>query len=169
MTATTPHDELIARQDIARQDVIRQQDATRQDANRPDQSTADAGIEGELSELASATSVHPGAIVAALAAYWVFIIAAWIAFGRGYAALDLTIVMLITTIMLGLLTGGAFLSRYMTPDREARRTFRDFVSGAVDIETGKITGRDALVQIAMMPILLAIGGSLIALIFFIGA
>ena len=39
----------------------------------------------------------------------------------------------------------------------------------VDTATGEISGREALVQIAAMPILLAIGGSLIAVIFFVGA
>ena len=42
--------------------------------------------------LRPATGVRPGAIVALLAAYCFFIIAAWIVFGRGYAALDLTVV-----------------------------------------------------------------------------
>jgi hypothetical protein len=39
-----------------------------------------------------------------------------------------------------------------------------FVNGSVDIETGRVNGRDALVQIAVMPILLALGGTVIAAI-----
>ena len=38
-----------------------------------------------------------------------------------------------------------------------------------DTASGEISGLDALVQIAAMPILLAIGGSLTAVIFFVGA
>ena len=54
-------------------------------------------------------------------------------------------------------------------DRETERAFGEFVSGVVDTATGEISGRNALAQIAAMPILLAIGGSLIAIIFFVGA
>jgi hypothetical protein len=98
-----------------------------------------------------------------------FIIAAWIAFSRGYAALDLTVVILISVVLLGLFAGCALMSRNMTRDRETERTFGEFIHGEVDTATGEISGRDALVQIAAMPILLAIGGSLTAVIFFVGA
>ena len=101
-----------------------------------------------------ATNVHSGAVAAALTAYAWFIVVAWIAFGRGYAALDLVVVVLISVVLLGLLTGGAMMSRNMTPDRETTRSFAQFVNGSVDIETGRVNGRDALVQIAVMPILL---------------
>lgn len=40
------------------------------------------------------------------------------------------------------------------------RAFGEFVNGQVDTATGEISGRGAIVQIAAMPILLAIGGSL---------
>jgi hypothetical protein len=114
-----------------------------------------------------ATNVHSGAVAAALAAYAWFIMIAWIAFGRGYAALDLVVVVLISVVLLGLLAGGAMMSRNMTPDRETTRTFAQFVNGRVDIETGRVSGRDALVQIVVMPILLAIGGTVIAAVWII--
>ena len=114
-----------------------------------------------------ATTVHSGAVAAALAAYAWFIMIAWIAFGRGYAALDLVVVVLISVVLLGLLAGGAMMSRNMTPDRETTRTFAQFVNGRVDIETGRVSGRDALVQIVVMPILLAIGGTVIAAVWII--
>ena len=158
MTATTNlYDERTVQQDTARTDQSAHNSAHHINTDR------------KPSKLKPATGVHPGAIATAIAAYCVFIIAAWIAFGRDYNSLDLTVVMLITGVMLGLLSGGALMSRNMTPDRETNRTFREFVKGPVDTETGEITGRDALLQIAAMPILLAIGGSLIAFIFFIGA
>jgi hypothetical protein len=134
---------------------------------KPPASNLDADRDG--SELKPATGVHPAAIEIALAAYGSFIIAAWIAFGRGYAALDLTVVVLISVVLAGLLVGGATMSRSMTPDRETKRSFGEFVNGPVDTETGEISGRDALLQIAAMPILLAIGGSTIAAIYFVGS
>jgi hypothetical protein len=148
MTATTPHDE---------------------QTTHPDQSTTNVDDDRAPSKLRPATGVHPGAITASLAAYCFFIIAAWIVFGRGYAALDLAVVILISVVLLGLLAGCGLMSRNVTPDRETERTFGEFVNGVVDTATGEISGRDALVQIAAMPILLAVGGSLIAVIFFVGA
>jgi hypothetical protein len=41
----------------------------------------------------------------------------------GYVALDLVVVVLISVVLLGLLTGGAMMSRNMTPDRETTRSF----------------------------------------------
>jgi hypothetical protein len=55
----------------------------------------------------------------------------------------------------------------MTKDRETTRTFGEFVNGNVDIDTGRVSGRAALVQIVVMPILLAVGGTMIAGIWFI--
>jgi hypothetical protein len=39
------------------------------------------------------------------------------------------------------------------------RSFREFLNGEVHIETGRITGRTALWQIATIPVSLAIGGA----------
>jgi hypothetical protein len=39
------------------------------------------------------------------------------------------------------------------------RSFREFLNGEVHIETGRITGRTALWQIATIPVTLAIGGA----------
>jgi hypothetical protein len=148
MAATTPRDER---------------------TTHPHQSTANVDDDLRPSKLRPATGVHSGAIVASLGAYCFFIIVAWIVFGRGYAALDLTVVILISVVLLGLLAGCALMSRNVTPDRETDRTFGEFVNGVVDTATGEISGREAFVQIAAMPILLAIGGSLIAIIFSVGA
>ena len=136
-------------------------------ATRPKPSASDLDADRNRSELKPATGVHPAAIATSLAAYGVFIIAAWIAFGRGYAALDLTVVVLVSVVLLGLLVGGAAMSRNMTPDRKTGRSFGEFVHGPVDTASGEISGRDAFLQIAAMPILLAIGGSTMAAIYFI--
>jgi hypothetical protein len=132
-------------------------------------SASDLGAGPDYGTLKPATGVHCGAVATALAAYGWFIVAAWIAFARGYAALDLTVVVLISVALLGLLVGGAAMSRNMTPDRQTTWTFVEFINGDVDTETGRLNGWAAFVQIAVMPILLAIGGTVIAAIYLIVA
>jgi hypothetical protein len=141
--------------------------------HQPESVSLDAPSASELgagpshATLKPATGVHSGAVAAALAAYGWFIVAAWIAFARGYAALDLTVVVLISVALLGLLVGGAAMSRNMTPDRQTTRTFVEFINGDVDTETGRLSGRTAFVQIAVMPILLAVGGTVIAAVWIV--
>jgi hypothetical protein len=108
-----------------------------------------------------ATSVHPGAIAIALAAAAYFVIACWVTFAGGEASLVLAVVTLILAVMFGLLAYGSALSRNVESDRRLTRSFREFLKGDVDIETGRISGRAALLQIAAMPIILALGGTLI--------
>jgi hypothetical protein len=108
-----------------------------------------------------ATSVHPGAITIALAAAAYFVIACWVTFAGGEASLVLAVVTLTLALMLGLLAFGGALSRNLEPHRRSTRSFGEFLNGDVDIETGRITGRAALLQIAAMPVILALGGTLI--------
>jgi hypothetical protein len=49
----------------------------------------------------------------------------------------------------------------MTPERSTTRSFRAFVRGPVDTATGRITGREALLQVAALPVILSIGGTII--------
>lgn len=63
----------------------------------------------------------------------------------------------------GLLVGGSVMGRNMTPERKQDRSVREFLDGEVEIATGRITGREAMMQIAMMPVALAIGGTAIIL------
>jgi hypothetical protein len=64
--------------------------------------------------------------------------------------------------LFGLFVDGAAMGRDMTPERAHDRTFREFLDGDVDIAAGRITGRDALWQIATMPIGLGVGFTVIA-------
>jgi hypothetical protein len=109
----------------------------------------------------SATCVHPGAIIIALVAAGYLVIAFWATFAGGETSLDLTVVTLILVMMFGLIAGGGALARNVEPDRKSTRSFGEFIKGDVDIETGRITGHEALLQITAMPIMLAIGGTMI--------
>ena len=75
----------------------------------------------------------------------------------------LAIVTFLSLMYFGLLVGGGAMARNMTPEREAERSFAEFLEGDVDIATGCIKGREAFWEIAVMPIALGIGGTLIIL------
>ena len=51
-------------------------------------------------------------------------------------------------------------SRNIEPHRWSIRSFREFIDGDVDIATGRIAGRAALLQIVALPLILALGGAL---------
>jgi hypothetical protein len=108
-----------------------------------------------------ATCVHPGAIIIALVAAGYLVIACWVTFAGGETSLVLALVTLILVTMFGLIAGCGALARNVEADRKSTRSFGEFIRGDADIETGRITGHEALVQIAAMPIILAIGGTMI--------
>ena len=81
--------------------------------------------------------------------------------GDREAAVPIFMVGFVNVMLVGLLAGGGWYSRDMTPDRAKDRTFGAFLRGTVETATGKITGLDALVQIAAMPVILSIGGTII--------
>jgi hypothetical protein len=109
----------------------------------------------------SATSVHPIAIAIPLIAAGYFVVACWVTFAGGETSLILAVVTFILLMLLGLMVGGGYFARNAEPDRETTRSFREFLDGKVDIETGQITGREALWQIAVMPVALAVGSTII--------
>jgi hypothetical protein len=107
-----------------------------------------------------ATSLHPVAIAIPLVAATYLVIAFWVTFAGGEASLDLAVVTLILVAFFGLIAGCGAYVRNVEPDRRTR-SFREFLDGHVDVETGRITGHAALWQMATMPVMLAIGGSVI--------
>lgn len=84
-----------------------------------------------------ATFVHPGAIAIALGAAAYFVRACRVIFDGGK------------------------LSHHIDPHRQSTRSFGEFLNGDVNIQTGRITGRAALLQIAAMPAILVLGATLI--------
>lgn len=119
-------------------------------------------IEQQEPLLKEATGVHPVVVWIAIGAFAWFVAAAWIAFaGAKDAAVAIFVVAFINVMLIGLLARGGWYSRNMTPERKASRSFRSFLNGSVDIATGGITGYEAMVQIAAMPIIMSIGGTII--------
>jgi hypothetical protein len=108
------------------------------------------------------TAVHPAAIWISIGAFAWFVIAAWIGFAADReAAVSVFMVGFINVMLIGLLAGGGWYSRNMTPERSTTRSFGAFVGGPVDTATGRIIGREALLQIAALPVILSIGGTII--------
>ncbi|GAC1574246.1 MAG: hypothetical protein NVS3B5_04410 [Sphingomicrobium sp.] len=125
-------------------------------------STAVAKIPVATPLLKQSTAVHPAAIWISIGSFAWFVIAAWIGFAADReAAVSIFMVGFINVMLIGLLAGGGWYSRNMTPDRSTTRSFGAFVRGPVDTATGSITGREALFQIAALPVILSIGGTII--------
>jgi hypothetical protein len=122
---------------------------------------AEQSVPPVVMNLLPATSVHPAAVaVPAIAASWL-VLGAWAVFG-GVDTVTVLAMVTVVLIMYGglMLAGGAF-AHDATPDRARTRTFKAFLSGRVDTATGPITGREAFMEIASMPVILAVGSTAI--------
>jgi hypothetical protein len=112
--------------------------------------------------------VHRGAIEIALAATVWFVAAMYVLFATNSAFVNYTLVVVIgfavmfCTLTLSLASRAAGDKRWA---EGGRTTFSEFVHDNVDIRTGTIGGREALIQITMLPITLAIGATVIGIIF----
>jgi hypothetical protein len=109
----------------------------------------------------SETTIHSVAVALPIATFAWFILAIWIGFGAGETSLVLAVVTFLGIMYFSLISGGSALARDVRIGRTRRRSFREFLDGDVEIATGRITGREALEQMAILPITLAGGGSVI--------
>ncbi|WP_409560045.1 hypothetical protein [Hyphomicrobium sp. MC8b] len=113
-------------------------------------------------------SVHPAPVVIGLASCAWFLVLSWTCFGAFdlRTGLAVAIVTIISAMYLGGITLGAYNSNSAANDRAAgqRRSFRQFLHGRVDIATGLVSGREAMLQIALLPVSLAVGATAMALI-----
>jgi len=106
-------------------------------------------------QAATEGGVHPGAIGLALAGYGLFLGASWAGWAFGYMALLVGVIYFLSAMYFGLLVGGGMVAAASRGDR-ARRSFKEFLDGRVQTLTGTVSGRNALVQVAFMPILLGL-------------
>lgn len=97
--------------------------------------------------------IHPGAIALALGGYGIFLAASWAGWAFGYNALLIAVIYFLSAMYFGLLIGPGMLSARSRGDR-CQRSFRAFLNGRVQTLTGPVSGLNALVQVAFMPILL---------------
>ena len=110
------------------------------------------------------TAVHPVVIEIAISAILWFIIVMWLAFARGPEVDYLLVIVTLFFVMffsLFLLTAS-----YGWKDprwRLTQTTFVQFLQTRVRTATGTMRGRDVLIEIATLPVSLAIGATLIGL------
>jgi hypothetical protein len=118
---------------------------------------------------AATVGVHWGIIAVALAAAIWFVLAMVFLFASGEAVSDylLFIVAGFAVVFFALTLG---LARWAADDPRWTRTgrprpFRDFVAGNVAIFTGAIAGKEAMTQLLTLPIALAVGATIIGIVF----
>jgi hypothetical protein len=116
----------------------------------------------------AAIGVHPVAIATIVGAALWFIAVTWVAFARG-AEIDylLAIVTLFFGIFFTLFLLTATYNRGDARWPVKRTSFREFLDGTVGTATGDQRGRDVFIEIAALPITLAVGATLIGLVWMI--
>jgi hypothetical protein len=112
----------------------------------------------------SETGVHPVAAKVAIGAAIWFLAVTWLSFAWGKETdFLLAIVVLFFVFFFGLflLTASYSVKDPRWPVREP--SFREFLGSDIRIGSGTMRGRDVLIEIATMPIALALAGTLIGL------
>jgi hypothetical protein len=115
--------------------------------------------------LAETTGVHPAVIKVALSAVVWFLAVAWLDFYGG-AEVDLSLAVVtgffVMFFTLFLVTASMAVSdqRWQLP----KASFTKFLDDTVPIDRGMMRGRDVLIHITMLPVTLAVAGTLIGLV-----
>jgi hypothetical protein len=109
--------------------------------------------------------VHPVAVETAIAAALWFIAVTWLAFAAGPEIDYLLVIVTLFFVMffvLFLLTASYSLhdARWPAPDT----TFREFLKDKVGVGSETMSGREVLIEIAILPVSLALAATLIGLV-----
>jgi hypothetical protein len=111
------------------------------------------------------TSVHPGAVKIILGATAWFLMVTWLSFARGGDVdLAITVAILFFLFFLGLFL---LTSSYAVNDPRwnlRKTSFREFLDSDVGTATGKMRGREVLIEIATVPVSLALAATIIGLV-----
>ena len=114
---------------------------------------------------AAEANIHPIVGEIAIGASLWFLIVVWVSFAAGAETdLPLAMVTLIFVISFGLLI---LVGRYSSTDPRwsfPQRSLRDFMRCEVGLESGRVTGREALIQVALVPVTLALAATLIGIV-----
>jgi hypothetical protein len=130
------------------------------EATMSDQAPKPAGDRSQLVE----AGVHPIVVKIALAALLWFLAVTWLAFaGSGGVDIDLTVVTLFFAVFftLFLLLASFSVADPRWPTRDT--SLREFLTSKVGLATGEESGRDVLIEIALVPVVLAFAATLIGL------
>lgn len=97
--------------------------------------------------------LHPGAIGIALGGFGLFLAASWVGWAFGYAALLIAVIDVLSIMYFGpMIECGQASAEFR--GEVTHRSFGQFLAGQVQTFTGRISGSEALAQIAFMPIAL---------------
>jgi len=107
------------------------------------------------------TTVHPIAVAIPLSTFFWFVVATWIGFSGGETSLFLAVITFLGLMYFSLMAGGGAKARDVRIGPTRRRSFKEFLDGDVEIASGRVRGRQALEQMATLPMTLAVGGSII--------
>ena len=119
----------------------------------------------EQPALTQITGVHPDAFKIALSAVVWLLAVAWLDFSGG-AEVDLSLAVVtgffVMFFTLFLVTASMAVNdqRWQLP----KASFRKFLDDTVPIDRGMMRGRDVLIHITMLPVTLAVAGTLIGLV-----
>jgi hypothetical protein len=105
--------------------------------------------------------MHPIAIAMPLIAPAALFAAFWLTLAGSELSLIPAVSTLTVMMLLGLIMAGGAFAHKVDPNGAHTRTFREFLNGEVDVETGRISGRVAFRQIATIPVVVAFGSTLI--------
>lgn len=118
---------------------------------------------GESTKIGEA-GVHPIVVKIAIGAVLWFLAVTWFAFaGKGGVDWDLTVVTLFFAMFftLFLLLASISVADPRWPTRQT--SVREFLTSKVGLATGEESGRDVLIEIALVPVTLAFAATLIGL------
>jgi hypothetical protein len=107
--------------------------------------------------------VHPIVVKIAIGAVLWFLAVTWIAFAASGTDFDLVVVTIFFAMFftLFLLTASFSAHDPRWPTRDT--SLREFLNGKVGLATGEESGRDVLIEIALLPVTLAFAATLIGL------
>ena len=114
-----------------------------------------------VANIAPTNDMHPIAIAMPLIAPAAMIAAFWLTLAGSELSLIPVVATLTVVMLLGLITACGAFAHMVEPNGAGTRTFREFLNGEVDVETGRISGRVAFRQIATIPVVVAFGSTLI--------
>ena len=110
------------------------------------------------------TGVHALAVALVPGLYGLMLVVMWATFGADLeTGLLLAVITVFALIYFGLLGGGLLLAD-AAPVGSPVRSFAAFLRGPVEIAGGQTTGRDALVQIAGLPIIIVLAAIALGII-----
>lgn len=97
--------------------------------------------------------VHAFAIALALGGFGLFLAASWVGWAFGYTSLLIKVIYVLSLMYFGPMVELGQSSTEFCGE-VTHRSFMQFLRGRVQTATGSVSGTDALIQIALMPMLL---------------